>query len=184
MFFVSEWLPVAENYDPDSEAERQIILFRTLLEQARSPSNVAIRYPPPNDDDAAIINRALQMTGVKVGDKVMVGGIKAGVLRYCGKTGFSEGRTKSIKNLFLCYDKVMNYLGVLYCKFSTIIQSLLRSDLTHKCRESDHQTDQELIVCKFMVMYGTFITKIIHITSTVTIHGTTLHCRCYASYRN
>jgi len=92
-FTILDWVPAPEQFDTDSEAEQLVRRFQTLFHEARQPRDGLVTYfePVKGEEDAASVSRVLQMVGVGVGDKVVVGGIKTGIMRYCGSTAFASG---------------------------------------------------------------------------------------------
>ena len=85
-------LPADGSFDPECEAGQRVSLLRNLLSEARqSAFGILNWYEPPKGEDAVAVMEGLQKLGVGLGDKVVVGGIKTGILRYCGKTAFASG---------------------------------------------------------------------------------------------
>ncbi|GFO03242.1 Cap-gly domain-containing linker protein 3 [Plakobranchus ocellatus] len=64
-----------------------VIKLKKTLSEALPPSP---RKPPPNYD-LVHSKVTLQALGLALGDKIMVGGVKSGTLRYCGPTEFASG---------------------------------------------------------------------------------------------
>jgi len=69
-------------------------------------------YEPPRGEDAIAVIEGLHAIGLAIGDKVVVGGIKTGTLRYCGKTAFASGKfvLKCAQEGFI----LLNYIGAKY----------------------------------------------------------------------
>lgn len=82
-----ECIPDPSELDSDPDMARQIIKLKKVLQEASQP---APKLPPPNYD-LVQSKVTLQSMGLEIGDKVMVGGMKTGTLRYCGPTEFANG---------------------------------------------------------------------------------------------
>ncbi|XP_060575928.1 CAP-Gly domain-containing linker protein 3-like isoform X7 [Ruditapes philippinarum] len=77
--------PTALDCDPDMP--KTVMKLKKTLQEADSESD---KRPPPNYD-LVQSKVTLQALGINLGDKVVVGGIKTGTLRYCGPTEFASG---------------------------------------------------------------------------------------------
>ncbi|XP_074640389.1 CAP-Gly domain-containing linker protein 4-like isoform X2 [Tubulanus polymorphus] len=82
-----ECLPDQAKIDKDSEMGKLVGKMRKMLSDAEPASP---KQSPPNYD-LVPSKVTLQSIGVKLGDRVIVGGIKGGTLRYCGPTEFAAG---------------------------------------------------------------------------------------------
>ncbi|RUS77086.1 hypothetical protein EGW08_015169 [Elysia chlorotica] len=85
-------MPVDCVPDPSSLNENTamaslVIKLKKTLSEALPPSP---RKPPPNYD-LVHSKVTLQALGLALGDKILVGGVKSGTLRYCGPTEFASG---------------------------------------------------------------------------------------------
>ncbi|XP_050401575.1 CAP-Gly domain-containing linker protein 3 isoform X2 [Patella vulgata] len=80
-------VPDAGSFDQLSDmAKLAVKVKKTLLDA----TPVSPKQPPPNYD--LIQSKVtLQALGLKLGDKIIVGGTKTGVLQYCGPTEFATG---------------------------------------------------------------------------------------------
>jgi len=73
--FHSDCVPDASAFDPDSDMAKLCHRMKKLLQEAEPP-------PPPSyliDLEGSQIKETLRTLGVKVGDKVVVGGVKVSV---------------------------------------------------------------------------------------------------------
>lgn len=82
-----ECIPDPSNLDSDPEMAKIVVKLRKTLQEACQP---APKQPPPNYD-LVQSKVTLQSLGLTLGDKVMVGGLKIGTLRYCGPAEFAAG---------------------------------------------------------------------------------------------
>ncbi|KAK3095868.1 hypothetical protein FSP39_020144 [Pinctada imbricata] len=82
-----ECIPDPTNLDSDPEMGKIVFKLRKTLQEACQPTP---KVPPPNYD-LVQSKVTLQAMGLTLGDKVLVGGIKTGTLRYCGPAEFAAG---------------------------------------------------------------------------------------------
>ncbi|ELU18914.1 hypothetical protein CAPTEDRAFT_180238 [Capitella teleta] len=76
-------IPDPEAFDPDSETGQLVRQLQRLFHEAEEN--------PPMPLNAYNESSTEEMYGLKVGDKVVVGGVKTGYLRFCGPTDFADG---------------------------------------------------------------------------------------------
>ncbi|XP_021359744.1 CAP-Gly domain-containing linker protein 3-like isoform X2 [Mizuhopecten yessoensis] len=82
-----ECIPDPTNLDSDPEMAKLVVKLKKTLQESCQP---VIKVPPPNYD--LIQSKVtLQALGITLGDKVVVGGVKTGTLKYCGPTEFAGG---------------------------------------------------------------------------------------------
>ncbi|XP_071142130.1 CAP-Gly domain-containing linker protein 3-like isoform X1 [Mytilus galloprovincialis] len=82
-----ECIPDPSDLDSDPDMGKLVIKLKKVLQEASQP---APKLPPPNYD-LVQSKVTLQSLGLDLGDKVVVGGLKTGTLRYCGPTEFANG---------------------------------------------------------------------------------------------
>ncbi|KAL3867597.1 hypothetical protein ACJMK2_040479 [Sinanodonta woodiana] len=80
-------IPDPSELDSDPEIHKTVIKLKKTLSENTS---VVEKRPPPSYD-LVQSKVTLQSLGLAIGDKVVVGGIKMGTLRYCGPTEFAAG---------------------------------------------------------------------------------------------
>ncbi|XP_035829126.1 CAP-Gly domain-containing linker protein 3 [Aplysia californica] len=80
-------IPDLSSFDESSNMGHLIKKVKKTLSEAVPPTS---RQPPPNYD-LVQSKVTLQALGLATGDKILVGGVKSGILRYCGPTEFSSG---------------------------------------------------------------------------------------------
>ncbi|XP_060081440.1 CAP-Gly domain-containing linker protein 4-like isoform X1 [Ylistrum balloti] len=82
-----ECIPDPTNLDSDPEMAKLVVKLKKTLQESCQP---AIKVPPPNYD-LVQSKVTLQALGITLGDKVVVGGVKTGTLKYCGPAEFAGG---------------------------------------------------------------------------------------------
>uniref|UniRef100_A0A0B7AJW1 CAP-Gly domain-containing protein n=1 Tax=Arion vulgaris TaxID=1028688 RepID=A0A0B7AJW1_9EUPU len=80
-------VPDPSSYEEDSNMQQLVAKVKKTLSEALPPSQ---KQPPPNYD-LVQSKVTLQALGLALGDKILVGGMKSGILRYCGPTDFAPG---------------------------------------------------------------------------------------------
>ncbi|XP_052256727.1 CAP-Gly domain-containing linker protein 3-like isoform X3 [Dreissena polymorpha] len=80
-------IPDPSELDSDPDMPKTVIKLKKTLTDADNDSG---KRPPPNYD-LVQSKVTLQALGISLGDKVIVGGVKTGTLRYCGPTEFAPG---------------------------------------------------------------------------------------------
>lgn len=80
-------IPDPSALDSDPDMPKTVMKLKKTLQDAATQSE---KRPPPNYD-LVQSKVTLQALGINLGDKVVVGGIKTGTLRYCGPTEFAAG---------------------------------------------------------------------------------------------
>lgn len=80
-------IPDPSALDSDPDMPKTVLKLKKTLQEAGSESE---KRPPPNYD-LVQSKVTLQALGISLGDKVVVGGVKTGTLRYCGPTEFASG---------------------------------------------------------------------------------------------
>ncbi|ESO02289.1 hypothetical protein HELRODRAFT_188652 [Helobdella robusta] len=84
----TDWLPSTDSYEISTEIKKTVSELKTLLEKSPSNSTSFFSHTPKESTQISCILKSLD---VKIGDKVFVGGVKTGILRYCGPTLFAGG---------------------------------------------------------------------------------------------
>ncbi|KAL4236501.1 CAP-Gly domain-containing linker protein 4 [Mactra antiquata] len=79
-------IPDTSALDSDPEMPKTVMKLKKTLTEAGTEN----KRPPPNYD-LVQSKVTLQALSINLGDKVVVGGIKEGTLRYCGPTEFASG---------------------------------------------------------------------------------------------
>ncbi|XP_031557879.1 CAP-Gly domain-containing linker protein 3-like isoform X2 [Actinia tenebrosa] len=81
-------VPNVAAYEPDSEPAVVAASLTQLLSEAE---------PPTTSHDKENLHSTSLSLGIKIGDRVWVGGTKEGVLRFCGVTEFAAGEWAGIE---------------------------------------------------------------------------------------
>ncbi|XP_059153165.1 CAP-Gly domain-containing linker protein 3-like isoform X2 [Physella acuta] len=79
-------VPDPASFDEDSNMQHLVAKVRKTLSEATPP---AMKTPP--NYDLVHSKVTLQALGLSLGDKILVGGMKNGILRYCGPAEFASG---------------------------------------------------------------------------------------------
>ncbi|XP_013390824.1 CAP-Gly domain-containing linker protein 3 isoform X2 [Lingula anatina] len=82
-----ECIPELSSLDGNQELGKKALKLRKMLMEAEP---TLPKLPPPNYDSIQS-KVTLQAMGLKIGDKIVVGGVKTGFLRYCGPAEFATG---------------------------------------------------------------------------------------------
>ncbi|XP_013420578.1 CAP-Gly domain-containing linker protein 3-like isoform X2 [Lingula anatina] len=80
-------IPELSSLDGNQELGKKALKLRKMLMEAEP---TLPKLPPPNYDSIQS-KVTLQAMGLKIGDKIVVGGVKTGFLRYCGPAEFATG---------------------------------------------------------------------------------------------
>ncbi|BFY99568.1 hypothetical protein BsWGS_02608 [Bradybaena similaris] len=80
-------VPDPSSFEEDSSMLQLVTKVKKTLSEAVPPSQK--QFPPNYDFVQSKVT--LQVLGLALGDKILVGGVKSGILRYCGPTEFAPG---------------------------------------------------------------------------------------------
>ncbi|XP_046583518.1 CAP-Gly domain-containing linker protein 4-like isoform X1 [Haliotis rubra] len=80
-------VPDPAGFNQDTDMAKLVNKIKKTLQEAAPPSP---KQPPPNYD-LVQSKVTLQALGLRLGDKVLVGGCKTGTLQYCGPAEFATG---------------------------------------------------------------------------------------------
>lgn len=75
-----DWLPDPDGFEQESETRKLVLRLKRILEEAEPPdADDSNQVTSLSSEDGSRISRVLQAIGVRVGDKVIVGGVKVSI---------------------------------------------------------------------------------------------------------
>jgi len=79
-----DWLPDPESFEPDSETRKLVTRLKMILEDAEVPAGAdgANCMAPLSSEDGSKVSRVLQALSVRLGDKIVVGGVKVSLMDH------------------------------------------------------------------------------------------------------
>ena len=82
MFLCADWLPDPGSFEPGSETGRVAEEMRKMLEEAEPPADSLMSFGDTASATHAVqtSSKALQELGIRIGDKVVVGGMKVNLI--------------------------------------------------------------------------------------------------------
>ncbi|KAI0207755.1 CAP-Gly domain-containing linker protein 4 [Lamellibrachia satsuma] len=81
-------VPDINVFGADTEMGKLVRRLHKVFQESKSSP---LRAPPVSKADVSQVRVALSSLGLKIGSQVVVGGVKTGILRYCGMTDFAPG---------------------------------------------------------------------------------------------